>query len=360
MAAVSAEKGQRAYVKQSDVPRCSVKKALRIAKAIAENYASEPTAPLAVAQALDMRPTSSTFRVLCGASIAYGLTEGGYGAVAISLTSLGRQAVRPLREGDAQQAEREAFLKPKIIGEFLTKYNGSPLPKAEIALNVLENLGVPRERGPEILSVITEGAQSQDLTKTIKSTTYVDLSKTKLPSVPDEDEGMREQEGEVADTGEAEEDGTLGEETPEFGKAIFIAHGKKKKPVEQLKKILDRFNVPYKLAVEEPNLGRPIGTKVKEVMQDCNCAILVFTTDEELFNADGDPIWRPSENVVYELGAVSYLYDRRVVLLKENTVSFPANFRDLGYIEFEGDQLKAKATDVLAELIGFGILKVTT
>ena len=360
MAATSGDGGQRAYIKQSDVPRCSVQQALRIAKAIAENYASEPTAPLAVAQALDMKPTSSTFRVLCGASIAYGLTEGGYGAPTISLAPLGSRAVRPLREGDDQQAMREAFLKPRIIGEFLTKYNGSPLPKAEIALNILENLGVPRERGPEVLSVITEGAQSQGLTRTIKGATYVDLSRTKVPSVPDEDEGTREQEGEVADTGEAEKEGALGGGTPELGRAIFIAHGKKKKPVEQLKKILDRFNVPYKLAVEEPNLGRPIGTKVKEVMQECNCAILVFTADEELFNADGDPVWRPSENVVYELGAVSYLYDRRVVLLKENTVSFPASFRDLGYIEFEGDQLKAKATDVLAELIGFGILKVTT
>jgi hypothetical protein len=126
----------------------------------------------------------------------------------------------------------------------------------------------------------------------------------------------------------------------QLGQAIFIAHGKNKKPVEQLKKILDQFKIPYKVAVEEPNLGRPIGAKVKETMALCNCAILVFTADEEFKSAQGQTIWRPSENVVYELGASGYLYDNRLVIMKEEEVSFPSNFRDLGYISFAKDNLK--------------------
>ena len=50
----------------------------------------------------------------------------------------------------------------------------------------------------------------------------------------------------------------------QLGQAIFLAHGKNKKPVEQLKKILEQFKIPYKVAVEEPNLGRPIGNKVRK------------------------------------------------------------------------------------------------
>ena len=141
---------------------------------------------------------------------------------------------------------------------------------------------------------------------------------------------------------------------------IFIAHGKNKKPLEQLKKILDQFRIPYKVATEEPNLGRPISGKIREIMQACNCAILIFTADEEFKNAKGDTIWRPSENVVYELGASGYLYDNRLVIMKEDSVSFPSNFRDIGYISFEKDQLEAKAMDILKELIGFGIVKVST
>ena len=126
------------------------------------------------------------------------------------------------------------------------------------------------------------------------------------------------------------------------------------------KRILDRFKVPYKVAVEEPNLGRPIGEKVKETMRLCNCAILIFTADEEFSDTDGNTVWRPSENVVYELGATSYLYGKRIVILKEDAVEFPSDFKDLGYISFGKNQLEAKSMDVISELIGFGILKVST
>ncbi len=144
------------------------------------------------------------------------------------------------------------------------------------------------------------------------------------------------------------------------GNGIFVGHGKNKKPLEQLKVILDQFKIPYRVAVEEPNLGRPISEKVRETMRSCDCAILIFTADEELFDKDGHSIWRPSENVVHELGASGLLFGKRIVILKEDGVSFPSNFRDIGYISFSKDELNAKAMDVLKELIGFGIVKVTT
>jgi predicted nucleotide-binding protein len=146
-----------------------------------------------------------------------------------------------------------------------------------------------------------------------------------------------------------------------LGQAIFVAHGKNKKPLEQLKKILDQFKIPHRVATEEPNLGRPIGTKVREIMQACTCAILIFTADEQFRSADGNQeIWRPSENVVFELGASGYLYGSRIVIMKEDAVEFPTNFRELGYISFAKDQLEAKAMEILKELIGFGIVKVST
>lgn len=146
----------------------------------------------------------------------------------------------------------------------------------------------------------------------------------------------------------------------ELGQAIFVGHGKNKKPLDQLKRIFEQFKIPYKVAIDEPNLGRPIGAKVREVMEACNCAILIFTADEELQSPDGKTIWRPNENVIFELGASGYLYGNRIVIMKEDAVDFPTNFRDLGYISFSKDQLEAKAMEVLKELIGFGIVKVST
>ena len=153
---------------------------------------------------------------------------------------------------------------------------------------------------------------------------------------------------------------TTGAATSSLGKSIFIGHGKNKIPLDQLKKILDQFQIPYKVAIDEPNLGRPISAKVKATMADCNCAILIFTADEEFATPDGDTIWRPSENVVHELGATSYLYGSRIVILKEQSVKLPSNFSDLGYISFNKDELQAQSMDLLRELIGFGIVKVST
>jgi predicted nucleotide-binding protein len=157
-----------------------------------------------------------------------------------------------------------------------------------------------------------------------------------------------------------EDDKQTNSRTLQLGQGIFIAHGKNKKPLEQLRRILDQFKVPYRVATEEPNLGRPIGIKVKEVMESCNCAILLFTADEELFDKNGESIWRPNENVIHELGASSYLYGNRIVILKEQNVTMASNYKDLGYISFASDALDAKSIDVLKELIGFGIVKIST
>ena len=143
------------------------------------------------------------------------------------------------------------------------------------------------------------------------------------------------------------------------GEGIFIAHGTNKKPLEQLKNILDQFKIPYKVATEGTDLGRPIGTRVREIMNSCNCAILIFTADEEFQDLEGNTIWHPSENVLYELGAAGFLYDKRIVILKEEEVQFPSNFEELGYISFHKDQLETKSIDVLKELIGFGIVKIS-
>ena len=55
-------------------------------------------------------------------------------------------------------------------------------------------------------------------------------------------------------------------------------------------------------------------------------AILVFTTDECFYGKDGKEVWRPSENVVHELGAASILYGGKIIILKEAGLTLPGNF----------------------------------
>lgn len=147
-AAASAHPGEktRTYMSQEDIPAYDLDEALLVAKALFQQYGGQPATPLDVAAAMDLTPTSGKFRMLCGASMAFGLTQGGYNAAQITPTELARQIVEPREEGSDLAGKREAVMKPRILREFLTKYSGSPLPRKDIGLNVLKSMNVPADR----------------------------------------------------------------------------------------------------------------------------------------------------------------------------------------------------------------------
>ena len=172
----SKPKARRPRLLQEDVPGFTLEQALRVARAISENYAHKPTRPLNVAEAMGMTPTSGPFRGITGAAVAYGLTTGASQAPEIGLTPLGMRAVRPTVEGDDLAARREALLRPKVVGQFLRDYDGSALPSDAIAKNVLQEMGVPAERLDEVLALIVDGATTLGFVKEWSGKRFVDLA----------------------------------------------------------------------------------------------------------------------------------------------------------------------------------------
>lgn len=120
---------KRVYFKQSDFPQSTLQQAQKIASALVDNFASDSGSPPDVALALGISPTSSGWPTLAGASIAYGLTDGGINANVMKLTPLGRRLVAPEAEGEDVVARREAILKPRILREFFEKYRRAKLPE---------------------------------------------------------------------------------------------------------------------------------------------------------------------------------------------------------------------------------------
>ena len=169
-------KKPRPRLLQEDVPGYSLDQALRVARAIADNYAFKPTRPMNVARAMGMTPTSGPFRMITGASIAYGLTAGAAQAPEIGITPLGMRVVHPVAEGDDVAAKREALLKPKVVGEFLRDYDGAALPIDTIAKNVLHQKGVPTERLDDVLDMIVEGAKAVHFVTEYGGKRWVDLA----------------------------------------------------------------------------------------------------------------------------------------------------------------------------------------
>jgi predicted nucleotide-binding protein len=372
----AAKQAKRSRISQADIPAISLEKALRVPRAIADNYASHPTRPLDVASALDVQPSSGGFRLECGAAIGYGLTEGGPNAPEIILTTLGKRIATPTEIDDDKLALREAALKPTVANQFYSKYDGSPLPPKNIAQNVLATFAVPADRTSDVYELLIENARHVGLLKTIKDKEFIDIGGPLNGSASSTSSAVSAVE--AAASKQEEADLFVGQEDLDYRgvedqvasppvadqsrthkNAIFVGHGGNKKPMEQLIKILNEYGIPHKEAIDEANRARPIPQKVAETMRECGAAILVFTADKEYFDADGNSIWRPSDNVSHELGAASVLYGERIVIFKEKGIELPSNFSSVGYIEFESDKLSDKGIELFRELVSMKILSIS-
>lgn len=354
---------QRSYVSQADVPAGSLEKALRVPKAIADNYGYKPTSPLQVAVALDMQPSSGGFRMLTGAAIAYGLTVGGYNADTIAITPLGMRIIRPTSEGDDLAAKREALLKPRVIREFLQKYDRAPIPRDDIARNVLMDLGVPTDRTAEVLGLITESAGDLGFLKQIKDRTYVDLTGAKVPA------DTRDSPDATPGSGGSTElaDSVVEQLPPERSAAapvpklvtmpsedarlrrVFITHGKNQGLIDPIKKLLAFGEFVPVTEIEKQTVSQPIPTKIMAGMRSCGAAIIHVEDEQHVIDLDGKEQIVINPNVLIEIGAAMALYGDRFILVVRDGVKLPSNLQGLLELRYKGDTLDVNETVRLME-----------
>lgn len=350
--------GKRRYLSQSDVPAMPIDEAMRVAKVIADEYACDPTAPLQVASALEMQPKSSHFRTLCGAALAYGLTDGGPNAEEIGLTDLGKKAVRPTEEGQNISAMREAALKPRVVGEFLRKYNKNKFPRKEIGLNVLLESGVPQERTSAVFDLIEQSAKSLGFLTDIKGVSYVDLAAVVdvvsggTDEILDSEAGVNEDLGSESlspDTNSvgssfAIHDTSISRQDVHRIRRVFITHGKNQVFIEPLKDLLGFGDFEPVVSVDRQSVSKPVPDKVMDDMRSCAAAIIHVENEQTLIDSDGEkyPILNP--NVLIEIGAAMALYGRRFILLVKDGIKLPSNLQGLYEVRYEGEKLDADAT----------------
>lgn len=340
--------------KQRPFPKDTLEDALRIARTIQDQNNGQPMKRIFIADHLKIKPESSNFRYLISSSGQYGLTKGSYQAEYISLTPLGDAVTKAKDDLQRIPFLQEACQKAKVFKDFYQRYRDAKLPTEDYAKKLFKDeFKVPEEHLDECYNLMVTNGRFAEIIQDVAGAPRVVFEKA--PSIPTEEK----EEEEKPEEGEEAPPAPTPEPVVSKPKQIFIGHGKNKTPLEQLKKILDKFGVPYKVAIDEPHKGRPISQKVADTMTSCSSAIFIFTADEEVTDSEGSKTYRPSDNVVYELGAAGVLYGKNIVIFKEEGVTFASDFSDLGYIHFDKDNLQAKATDLLAELIGFGLLKIT-
>lgn len=344
--AISTGSSKRVRVSQSDVPTFSLDQAVRVAKALANDFGLRPARPLQVAQSMGVQPTSGPFRAICGSAIAYGLTEGGYNASQIALTQLGRRIVAPTVEGDDALALREAVLRPRIIREFLTRYDGAKFPRHDIACNLLVEMGVPRESTKRVLELVVESAKCVGFLRVINSVAFVDLQGTPQPASASQEPPTEEDTSGNDDVSQVDV-ATMGvagapshpqtQQNAELKNTrVFISHGKNLQIVSQIKTLLNVSEVEYEIAIEEESLAMPVPEKVLGSMRKCNAALICVTVDEKPTGAFSSEV---NQNVLIEIGAAFVLYDKRVILLWDKRLHVPSNLQGLYRCEFQGNEL---------------------
>jgi len=361
-----------AGTKNRNYPSIGLADALRVSTAIQDQASGMAVSRLTLAELLDVSPSSSNFRELVASSRMYGLTTGGINAEEFGLTELGDAATG----GDEVAriaASKEAVLNVAPYKAFFDAFAIKKVPGPAAFKEFLTKSGnVPASRAEECMTFILADAATAGMLRTLKGSDYVDLTGVGSNVVRSDGESEPTKAAEMPgdDSLAAEPQGSGASALPSMPpapvsgkpKKVFIAHGKNRTPLEQLKRALDQFKVIYAVAVDEPNKGRPISKKVASLMEDeCSSGIFIFTADERFVRETDhgtDEVWRPSENVIYELGAASILYDNRIVIFKERGVSFPSDFSDLGHIEFEKDQLVAELGSLFSELVALDILEV--
>lgn len=354
---------KRAYLKQADVPSASLDEALRVPQAILDHYAGKPSAPLQVAKALNMDPKGSQVRVLSGAAIAFGLIEGGAQATSISITELARRILRPKQENDDLAAKREAVLKPRVFGDFLRQYDGHAFPRQDIALNVIEEMGVPRDKAEEVLERIDSSARSVGFLEEIKGKSYITLQGTAQLSKPAPEHN---EQPDVDDTRLPETHRTIvpppiiqpkgaaltaAIADDQRRRRVFITHGKNRDLVEPIKKLLEYGELEPVVSVDRQSVSKPVPEKVLDDMRGSGAAIIHVDADRTIFDKDGSEHVLLNPNVLIEIGAAMAFYGRRFILLVRDGVKLPSNLQGLYEVRYSGETLDATATIKLLEAI---------
>jgi predicted nucleotide-binding protein len=371
---------KRPYLKQSDVPGASLEEALRIPRAIIDHYAGKPTAPLYVAKALNIDPKGRHLKLLSGASSAFGLIDGGAQASSIAVTELARRILRPKAEGVDAIAKREAVLLPRVFGEFLRNYDGHAFPRQDIALNVLEDLGVPRDKADEVLERIDSSARMVGFLEEINGKVYVSLSGSGQPPVTepnadDEDagdesfnattRGLNHPADDTIRAVAAQPPASISATHPlqrptalasaiaedERRRKVFITHGKSRELVEPIKRLLEFGELVPVVSVERQSVSKPVPEKVMDDMRACGAAIIHVDADRTVTDQEGAEHVLLNPNVLIEIGAAMAFYGRRFILLVRDGVKLPSNLQGLYEVRYTNETLDAHATIRLLEAI---------
>ena len=104
-----------------------------------------------------------------------------------------------------------------------------------------------------------------------------------------------------------------------------------------MKTILEYGQFNCVIAEEIETTSIPIPDKIFGLMRECDGAIINISADEQEKKQDGT--YGVNSNVLIEIGAAFFGYNKKVILLTDRRVMLPSNLQGLYRCEYEGEEL---------------------
>jgi hypothetical protein len=163
-AKTSREKGRPSG--QAAYPRHSVRKALRVPKAILEQNAGKACSDREAARFAGLAYHGPA-RVEISSSLKYGLLERpSNGQVAV--TDLAKKIVRPQNPNDELEGIRQAILNAPTIADVYKHYRGENIPDEQFFRNALvDTFGLPEDKVDEFKSIFQEDLSEAQLVEDV-------------------------------------------------------------------------------------------------------------------------------------------------------------------------------------------------
>ncbi len=132
---------------------------------------------------------------------------------------------------------------------------------------------------------------------------------------------------------------------------IFISHSGDARHLEELRGILDQWQVSYVIGGERRHAGLPISESVAEQIRQCSGAIFVIAADKDSDAHGKERVAISRRSVIdYELGAASLQFGRRIVILEDREASVDRDLGELEVIIFE-KEIEAVKLELLNSML---------
>jgi predicted nucleotide-binding protein len=337
---------------KSEFPKHTLEDATKLPLALTNSNGGRPLPPLETAAALEISPGSSDFRVLLSSGYKYGLTSGSYKQEKISQEALGRRIAEPTSAEDRDNALVSAALTPPTFKSIYEYFKGKKLPERQFFENtVIREFSVPREHAARCIEIFTKNMKFVGLVKELPTGSWLSTEKqSSATPVEEEIEGL---ETGLETDPEKSADGMGSQNIPSPPTSarisvgtnrVYVAHGKSKDVLHQLKDLLTFGGFEPVLSLERETTAEPVPQKIIGDMRSCSAAIINVTREQELIDADGKQHHVLNENVLIEIGAAMALYDKNFILLVQEGVHLPTDLQGLYRCDYQGSKLDYEAT----------------